>query len=68
MEASLTSDVFVACLFQHSWRSWLGLVREFAGNREGGAGRGGGKGGEGRGGFRLLGHPGGGVGVTRKAG
>ena len=20
MEASLTSDVFVACLFQHSWR------------------------------------------------
>ena len=34
-EASLTSEVFVACLFQHSCRGWLGLVhqplvREFA--------------------------------------
>ena len=26
MEASLTSDVLVACLFQHSWRGLAGLT------------------------------------------
>ena len=29
-EASFTSDVFVACLFQHSCKGSAGLVREFA--------------------------------------
>ena len=29
-EASLTSDVLVACLFQHSCKGLAGLVREFA--------------------------------------
>ena len=39
-EASLTSDVFVACLFQHSWRG-LGEKR-------------GGRGGEGREGVKSV--------------